>query len=57
MIRASERWHAVRITEFERRQMMAVKHELDDEYHSATALPSKPAKAAPRSPIFSSSRT
>ncbi|MGH6874043.1 MAG: IS256 family transposase [Aestuariivirgaceae bacterium] len=57
MIRASERWHCIRFTEFERRQMAAVKQELDEEYESATALSSKPAEAAPRSRISSSSRT
>ncbi|MGH8733886.1 MAG: IS256 family transposase, partial [Burkholderiales bacterium] len=57
MIRASERWHAIRFNEFERRQMAAVKQELVEEYESATALSSKPAEAAPRSRISSSSRT
>jgi hypothetical protein len=31
MIRASERWHSIRITEFRRRQMAAVKQGLDEE--------------------------
>jgi putative transposase len=57
MIRAAERWHAIRFSEFERRQMAAVKQELDEEYEGATTFPSKPAEAAPRSRISSSSGT
>ena len=33
MTRAAERWHAIRITELEHRQMAALKSELDQEYH------------------------
>jgi hypothetical protein len=40
MIRTSDRWHATRITEFERRQMAAVKKELDEEYEGTTTTPS-----------------
>jgi hypothetical protein len=37
MIRAAERWRAIRITDFERRQMTAVRQELDQEYEAETA--------------------
>jgi putative transposase len=57
MIRAAERWHAIRFSEFERRQMAAVKQELDEEYEAATSLSSLQTEAAPRSRISSSSRT
>jgi transposase-like protein len=38
MTRAAERWHAIRITDFERRQMAAVKRELDQEYEASIGL-------------------
>ena len=38
MTRAAERWRAVRITEFERRQMDALRDELDQEYEAENGL-------------------
>jgi hypothetical protein len=32
LIRAAERWKSIKVTEFERRQLSAVKKELDQEY-------------------------
>ena len=38
MTRAAERWRAVRITEFERCQMDALRDELDQEYEAENGL-------------------
>ncbi len=38
MIRAAYRWWAIRITPFERRQMAAVRQELDQEYEAGASL-------------------
>jgi len=35
LIRAAERWRGLRFTEFELRQIAAVRKELDDEYHDS----------------------
>jgi putative transposase len=35
LIRAAERWRAIKITEFEHRQITAVRKELDQEYEAA----------------------
>ena len=35
LIRAPERWRALRFTEFERRQIAAVRKELDNEYQTS----------------------
>ena len=44
LIRAAERWRGLRFTEFELRQIAAVRKELDDEYHaSITPRPVSPA--------------
>ncbi len=34
MIRAAERWRSIRVTQFERRQMAAVRKQLDEEYQA-----------------------
>ena len=34
MTRAAERWRSVKVTDFERRQMAAIRKELDDEYET-----------------------
>jgi hypothetical protein len=36
LIRAAERWRGLRFTEFELRQIAAVRKELDDEYQTST---------------------
>lgn len=41
LIRAAERWRAIRITDFERRQMIAVRQELDQEYEARDSLNKK----------------
>ena len=50
LVRAADRWRGLRFTEFETRQLAAVRKDLDDEY--AASL--KP-KAAAAQPAFSSS--
>jgi hypothetical protein len=53
LIRAAERWRSVKVTEFERRQMNAVRKELDQEYEASIGLKTKPSKDA--SPVKMSS--
>jgi putative transposase len=57
LIRAAERWKSIRITEFERRQLSAVKKELDQEYETQVGLHRKSSKAAAHSKISSSAQT
>ena len=44
LIRAAERWRSVKVTEFERRQMAAVRKDLDEEYEATTSLGSQSTK-------------
>jgi putative transposase len=37
LIRAAERWRATRITEFERRQLKAIRNEIDRDFDARTA--------------------
>jgi transposase-like protein len=57
MIRAAERWRAIRITDFERRQMAAIREELDQEYEARNGLTSNPSANARHAELSSSSRT
>jgi len=57
MARAAERWRAVRITDFERRQMAAVRTELDHEYEARNGLKTKPSQDADQTKLSSSSQT
>jgi len=57
MIRAAERWRAISVTDFERRQMTAVRRELDQEYKARNGLASKPSAGAHNAKLSSSSRT
>jgi putative transposase len=57
MIRAAERWRAIRITDFERRQMAALRQELDQEYEARNGLEKKAAAKETRQNLSSSSRT
>ena len=52
MIHAVERWRAVRVTDFERRQMTAVRAEFDQEYEARNSLV-KPAPGENRPASFS----
>jgi len=49
MIRAAERWRAVKVTDFERRQMAAPREELDQQYEARNGLgKTASAEAAPK---------
>ena len=57
VIRAAERWRAIRVSELERRQMCAVREELDHEYEAQNGLGTKVSAPAPQDKISSTSRT
>ena len=57
MIRAAERWRAIKVTDFERRQMVAVRQELDQEYETRNGLASKASDDADHAKLSSTSRT
>jgi transposase-like protein len=57
MTRAAERWRSIRITEFERRQMAALRQELDQDYEAAVSFDATRSKPAPATKIPSRSRT
>ncbi len=57
MTRAAERWRSIRFTEFERRQIAAVRKDLEDEYEAADTSRTASPKARPVTGISSSSRT
>ena len=57
MIRAAERWRAIRITDFERRQMAAIREELGQEYEARNELAPKPSANARRPKLSSTSQT
>ncbi len=57
MIRTAERWRAIRVTDFERRQMEAVRKELDHEYEARNGLVPKTSANADQTKLSSTSRT
>jgi putative transposase len=57
LIRAAERWQSIKFTEFERRQMAAVKTELDQEYEAQVGLNRQSSKVTAQNKISSSSQT
>ena len=57
MTRAAERWRSIRCTDFERRQIAAVRKDLDAEHETADTTPSAPPRVRPASQISSSFRT
>jgi putative transposase len=57
MTRAAERWRSIRVSEFERRQMAALRQELDHDYEAAVGLDPTRSKPAPATKIPSRSRT
>jgi putative transposase len=57
MTRAAERWRSIRVTEFERRQMAALRHELDQDYEGQVGLDPSRSKRTPSTKIRSSFRT
>ena len=56
LVRAAERWRSVKVTEFERRQITAIKNELDQEYEAAIGLKARPSKDAVTTKISSSNQ-
>ena len=57
LIRAAERWCAIKVTDFERRQIDALRTELDDEYEAQIGLAKQASKAKPPTKLSSRSRT
>jgi putative transposase len=57
MIRAAERWRAIGITTLERRQLDALRNELDHDYKTETCLSPSRSAADPHTRISSSSGT
>jgi transposase-like protein len=57
MIRAAERWRAVRITDFERRQMAALRRDLDHEYEARNAIVKPPSAENHSTKLSSTKRT
>jgi putative transposase len=55
--RAAERWRAIKVTEFEHRQITAVRKELDQEYETQVGLKTQTSRDAAQVRISSSSRT
>jgi putative transposase len=51
MTRAAERWRSIKITEFERRQMTALRQELDHDYEASVGLDPSRSKHAPAAKI------
>ena len=56
-IRAAERWRAIRVSELERRQMHAVREELDREYEAQNGLGTEASAPAREAKISSTART
>jgi len=54
--RAAERWRAVKVTDFERRQMMALREELDSEYEAQSGLAKPTSKGNTAKKLSSTSR-
>lgn len=57
MIRAAERWRAIKVSELERRQMRAVREELDREYEAPNGLAEKTSAPARHAKISSNAQT
>ena len=57
LIRAAERWRSIKITDFERRQMTAVRKELDHEYEAQVGLKTQLSKDVAPMKISSNLRT
>jgi len=57
MIRAAERWRAIKVTDFERRHMAAIKQQLDQQYEAQNGLAQRPSANADQTNLSSTSRT
>jgi hypothetical protein len=57
LIRAAERWHGIRISEFERRQLKAIRDEIDSEFAKRNAPATTPTVTASPTRLSSKDRT
>ena len=57
MTRAAERWRSIKVSDFERRQMAAVRAELHQEYEAQTGLVKQTSKGKTANDLSSRSRT
>ena len=57
MIRAAERWRNIRITDIERRQLRAIRHELDELYEVENGFAKPASTDASQTEISSTSQT
>jgi putative transposase len=57
LIRAAEHWRGIRITEFERRQLKAVRDEIDNEFSARTTPTTKTTLTASPTRLSSKNRT
>jgi putative transposase len=57
LIRAAERWHGLRITEFDQHQLKAIRDELNDAFEARSAPVTSNTATAPRSRLSSKART
>ena len=57
LIRAAERWRSIKVTDFEHRQITAVRKELDQEYEAQVGLKTQFSKDAAPVKISSNLRT
>ena len=57
LIRAAERWRSIKVTEFEQRQITAVRKELDQEYENQVDLKKQPSKDATQAKLSSNPQT
>jgi putative transposase len=57
MTRAAERWRSIRVSEFERRQMAALREQLDHDYEAAVDLDTRRSGDTPAAKIPSRSRS
>ncbi len=57
LIRAAERWHGVKMTDFEKRQLAALRAELDHEFTTRTAPVVRAKVTATPTQLSSKSRT
>jgi putative transposase len=57
MTRAADRWRAIKFTDFERRQIAAVRQDLDQEYQVQITAPNRSSAAQNPARFSSSPRT
>jgi hypothetical protein len=57
LIRAAERWHGIRVSEFERRQLKAIRDQIDSEFAARIAPATTPIVNASPTRLSSKDRT